>query len=297
MQKMKDILFGCAVGDALGVPYEFKKRNSFECSEFVGYGSHYQPRGTWSDDTSMTLCLADSIVNGFSYDDLAYRFLSWYFKGEYTANGDVFDIGIGTRNALEKIKNGVNPISAGGQDLYNNGNGSLMCISPIIFLTKKLQQKERFELCKNVSSITHGHRISIYACFLLEEFLYQLTITNDVKKSFLEVVKIKDGLENNSEFKDLNENLMNYSVSQIHSSGFCVDTLIASLWCLLTTNNYKDAVLKAVNLGDDTDTTGAVVGAVASFIYGYENIPKEWIMDLRNKELINSICNNFRAIN
>ena len=90
---------------------------------------------------------------------------------------------------------------------------------------------------------------------------------------------------------------MNYSVSQIHSSGFCVDTLIASLWCLLTTNNYKDAVLKAVNLGDDTDTTGAVVGAVASFIYGYENIPKEWIMDLRNKELINSICNNFRAIN
>lgn len=301
MSKIRDIILGCAVGDALGVPFEFKNRGSFKCEKMTGNGTHNQEKGTWSDDTSMTLCLADCIADDFSYTQLAFNFLAWYKKGDYTANGDVFDIGNATINALENFRNGVSVLEAGGISEYSNGNGSLMRIAPLVLYTKNMSIAERFEICKNVSSITHRHDISVSACLIYTEFLRSLINGNSLKESVEIAKETKDSLKNFDidesvirKFSALNY-IENLKENEISSSGYVIDTLIASIWCVLKTNSYKDAVLKAVNLGDDTDTTGAVAGVIAGIIYGEKNIPEEWIETLKNKNLIFSICNKFES--
>lgn len=303
MNAVRDMLIGCSVGDALGVPFEFKSRGTFKCAGMVGHGTHNQPTGTWSDDTSMTLCLADCIAGGFSVNKLAQNFLKWYRKGEYTAGGNVFDIGNATANALYKIENGVSPVNAGGTDEWSNGNGSLMRIAPLVFYTKDMTDEKRFEICKQVSSVTHRHEISVSACFIYTEFLRALLNGERLEQSFNIAVAAKEnfskfGISRKTveKFSDVNKELGNYAEERIKSSGYVIDTLIASFWCLLTTNSFKDAVLKAVNLGDDTDTTGAVTGAAAGLLYGENSIPKEWLDVLKNKELIYFISKKVQAI-
>lgn len=297
---IKDILFGCAVGDALGVPYEFLSRNTFNCTDMSEYGTHFQPKGTWSDDTSMTLCLADCIAKDFSVEKIADNFLRWKNNADFTANGNVFDIGNATFVALKKIEEGIKCTLAGGTDEWSNGNGSLMRIAPLVLYTINMPEKSRFDLCKNISSITHRHDISISACFIYLEFLRTLILSKSLKEAFLTAIQTKNalldfGINKNTidKFSMLNENLKSVTENNIKSGGYVIDTLISSLWCVLNTNSYKDAVLKAVNLGDDTDTTGAVTGAIAGILYGYENIPEKWIEDLKNKKLINSIIESF----
>lgn len=219
----------------------------------------------------MTLCLADCIAEGFSEGRLSDNFLEWYEKSEYTTGGYLFDIGNATADSLSNIRQGVPCLEAGGAGEWSNGNGSLMRIAPLVLYTKDMPVKERFNLCKNVSSITHRHSISISACFIYLEFLRSLILRFDF----------------------LDENLKLRKRNEIKSSGFVIDTLTAGLWCVLTTDSYKTAVLKAVNLGEDTDTTGAVTGVIAGLLYGYSNIPKEWITVLKNKELIDLICKKF----
>lgn len=297
---MKDILYGCAVGDALGVPFEFKSRGSFLCRGMAGYGTHHQPKGTWSDDTSMTLCLADCIADGFSMEKLADSFLKWYGKSEYTANGDLFDIGNATAGALSAIRSGVPCLEAGGADEWSNGNGSLMRIAPLVCLTDKMPAEDRFAYCRNVSSVTHAHQISIASCFIYLEFLKSVLDGSSVEEAFETAVETKEKLPDfgvsqraADRFTLLDRSLKGRKEDEISSGGFVIDTLTASLWCILTSGSYKDAVLKAVNLGDDTDTTGAVAGSIAGLVYGFDSIPREWIADLRNKELIDSIIQKY----
>ena len=165
---LKNILFGVAVGDALGVPVEFKNREELKNDPVFGmrsYGTHHQPEGTWSDDTSLTLCLAESILEGLDLQNLALKFIAWKNNNYWTAHGWVFDIGIGTRIAIEQLENGINPEQAGGIGENDNGNGSLMRILPLILYTKELPIAERFQITKQVSSLTHRHIRSIIACF------------------------------------------------------------------------------------------------------------------------------------
>ena len=302
--KIADILFGCAVGDVLGVPYEFMGRETFYCTDMSEYGTHNQPKGTWSDDTSMTLCLADCIAKGFSVEKLAENFLRWYEKSEFTANGELFDIGNATSTALARIKSGVKCTLAGGADEWSNGNGSLMRIAPLALYTIDMPIEKRFEICRQVSSITHRHQTSILACFLYLEFLRNLMLGNSLESSLEKIVEtkkiaIKLGVDNSvvQKFYLFDEEIRKLSESEISSSGYVVDTFIASIWCVLNTNSYKEAVLKAVNLGDDTDTTGAVTGVIAGILYGYNNIPEKWISSLKNKELIDSIVEEFDFMN
>lgn len=297
---IKDILYGCAVGDALGVPYEFKKGNSFCCMDMTGYGTHCQPKGTWSDDTSMTLCLADCIADGFSVEKLADNFLKWYEKSEYTAGGNLFDIGNATACALRAIRSGVSCLEAGGTDEWSNGNGSLMRIAPLAIYTKDMTVVKRFDLCRQVSSLTHRHPLSVSACFIYLEFLRSIVSGDSLEIAFDSMIKAKEslhefGVEDSvvSGFSMLAKNLKNRKRNEIKSSGFVVDTLVASVWCVLTTDSYKEAVLKAVNLGDDTDTTGAVTGVIAGLVYGYETIPESWLLFLKNKKLIDFISEKF----
>ena len=279
------LILGVAVGDALGVPVEVKKRGTFLVTGMQGYGTHNQPPGTWSDDTSLTLALADSfLTDDVNLEGIARRFTEWYDNAAYTPHGKVFDIGNATAKAIERLKKGVAPEQAGGAGERDNGNGSLMRIAPLAFYMYAIRKpEERFRIVKEVSSLTHAHEWSVAACYIYVEMLNKLRMGRKKKEAYTE---LREDFARGVPFiskatlakfvRILENDISALPEEDIRSSGFVIDTLEAAFWCFLTTDNYKDAVLKAVNLGDDTDTTGAVTGALAGLAYGLEGIPQEW---------------------
>ena len=310
---IKSALFGVAIGDALGVPHEFSRPEDLRSNpvtDMVGYGTYDLPPGTWSDDSSLTFCLAESLCSGFNPDHMGELFVRWYYQDYWTATREVFDIGIGTRNALVKIKNGTKAELAGGNDEKDNGNGSLMRILPLVFAIKDLPIEERFEHTRQVSSITHGHIRAVMACFYYLEFAKQLIekkskfeIYNDLQisiPSFFEKIGIS-GSEIAYFDRLFRANIADIPLSEIRSGGYVIETIEACIWCLLTTDNYKDAVLKAVNLGHDTDTTAAVTGGLAGLWYGFDGIPKGWMERLTRVEdiegLAESLASKFIGLN
>lgn len=265
--KLKGVVYGAAVGDALGVPYEFMGRDSFECTEMIGGGSHGRPAGTYSDDTSLLLATCASIKEkgAIDLDDMRQKFRSWLRDGAFTPDGVVFDVGNATATALDQ--------GYGCDGERSNGNGSLMRIAPLAFLTTSDND------VRAVSAITHAHWMSTEACVAFVRILDDL-----VFGEYLEDAIVANAPDSKA-FAFLHE-LEDAPREQIRSGGFVLDTLGAALWCALHTDNFRDCVLTAVNLGDDTDTTACVAGAVAGAIYGYDSIPKEWIVRLRGKDVI-----------
>jgi ADP-ribosylglycohydrolase len=298
---LKDLLYGVCVGDALGVPVEFESREYLKNNPVTKMGSggvHDQGIGVWSDDSSLTFCLAESIIEGYDIHRLANKFIKWKNEGYWTATGEVFDIGNTTRQSIINLSEGVHPTIAGGLDEIDNGNGSLMRILPLVILLKNLSKENRFNLVKEVSSITHAHNRSIISCFYYLEFALQIMEGKD-KFEIYENLKItvSEFLNSKEIYSDelihfdrlLNRNLHELEEELIQSGGYVIQTLEASIWCLLTTNNYEEAVLKAVNLGGDTDTTGAVTGGLAGLIYGFESIPKTLVVSIRKRNKINKL--------
>ena len=291
----KDILLGTAIGDALGVPVEFEGRQTLRqhpVTGMTGYGTHNQPPGTFSDDSSMAFCLAEALVGEFNLQAIANNFVAWLHEGYWTAHGNVFDVGITTRQAIGRIKRGTRPDLAGGFDEADNGNGSLMRILPLLVYIKDKPLAERYEITKQVSSITHGHIRSVISCFYYLEFARLLVEGKDKFEIYRELqISISSHL-NFLSIKTIETKLFNrlfkgaiYELpeKEILSSGYVVHTLEAAVWCLLTTSSYEEAILKAVNLGDDTDTTAAVNGGLAGLLYGYESIPKNWMAQLARR--------------
>lgn len=306
--KIKSALFGVAVGDALGVPHEFSRPEDLRenpVTDMVGFGTYNLPAGTWSDDSSLTFCLAESLCSGFNTDYMGELFVKWYYQDYWTATGEVFDIGIGTRNSLYKIKNGTKAEFAGGCDEKDNGNGSLMRILPLVFAIQNLPIEERFERTRKVSAITHGHIRAVMACFYYLEFAKQLIegkskfdIYKDLQisiPSFFEKIGIT-GSEIAHFDRLFKANIAVLPLSEIRSGGYVIETIEACIWCLLTTDNYKAAVLKAVNLGHDTDTTAAVTGGLAGLLYGFDDIPLEWVEKLARVEDIVVLSRNLSNV-
>ena len=269
--KLHDAILGLAIGDALGVPYEFKKRGSFLCTEMVGYGTHNQPEGTWSDDTSMVLATLDSLKSNdgkIVTKDMFERFNYWLLYGDYTAHGEVFDAGIATCKALQTGK------SQTGE--YDNGNGSLMRILPLAFVPCTDDE------IRAVSAITHGHRISMDACVIYVHIAKRLL----AGESICEIIPT---LQYDKPFDRLHR-IDQISTSEIKSSGYVVDTLEAALWAVSHKSNnadkeksFRNDLLDAVNLGQDTDTVGAVAGGLAGIIYGLDEV-SDWVETLQNRE-------------
>jgi len=290
---IKDVLLGVAVGDAIGVPVEFKSRNELSNDPVTGmrgYGSHRQPRGTWSDDSSLTFCLAEMICRKYDLQDLAHRFINWKTWNYWTPHNEVFDMGIATAAAIDRLARGIDPRQAGVTGVDSNGNGSLMRILPLLFLVKDLDVNRRFLMISDVSSLTHGHVRSVLSCLIYIETAMGLLTGKEKHEAYLQACSaVVDYLDTNAICTD--EERMNFSrilsgtigekeEQHIHSSGYVLHTLEASLWCLLNTENYEQAVLKATNLGSDTDTTAAVTGGLAGLLYGWQAIPEEWLSAL-----------------
>jgi ADP-ribosyl-[dinitrogen reductase] hydrolase len=298
---IKSVLLGVAVGDAIGVPVEFKNRATLRenaVTDMTGFGSHKVPAGTFSDDSSLTFCLAEALTHDFDLNTIGQNFVKWYKNKYWTSGGKVFDIGNATLQAIDRLGNGIRPDLAGGTDSNSNGNGSLMRILPLFFYLLDKENHERFEITKQVSSITHGHIRSVIACYYYLEFARQLfehkdkfEIYKDLKKEITDAIHLFSGAPSEVAVfhRLLKGNIYELPEDKIHSSGYVVHTLEASIWCLLTTDNYKDAVLKAVNLGEDTDTTGAVTGGLAGLLYGKESIPENWIEILSRHDDIENL--------
>jgi len=304
MNKVKDAVYSFVIGDALGVPVEFRSRAylvDHPVTEMLGYGSHRVPQGVWSDDTSMTLATMDSIINTktINYNDMAERFCSWLYYSKYTAYDIVFDVGLTTNLALKSYQNNQDASKCGLSSIKNNGNGSLMRMLPIVFYCyyKKSSDKEILEIVKNTSCITHAHEISVMGCYIYVKYLINLLQGKDKKESYKIIQELDYSMFRN-ETQEVYKRIIKNDIStldenDIESSGYVVSTLEACLWTLLNNNNLKDTILTAVNLGDDTDTVGAITGSMAGIIYSYEDIPKSWIEKLKGKDYLDKMINDF----
>jgi ADP-ribosylglycohydrolase len=303
-KQVEAVLLGVAVGDALGVPVEFRPRGTFKVTDMTGFGTHNQPAGTWSDDTSLTLCLADAMARGFTGYSLLERtadnFARWFDNAEFTAHGNVFDIGISTSRAIRNLKKGARPTESGCADVNENGNGSLMRVAPLVFHIADKPEQERYEITSGVSSISHAHPWSVGACFIYLEYLRKLALGMEKRAAYAELQKFfhdgRSNIGNNtlSKFaRIMYRDISSLPESEIRSGGFVVDTLEAAFWCFLTTDSYRNAVLKAVNLGEDTDTTAAVVGGLAGLFYGVEAIPEGWCKKLARYDYFTEISGRF----
>ncbi|MBQ6395815.1 MAG: ADP-ribosylglycohydrolase family protein [Atopobiaceae bacterium] len=274
---LRDAVYGLAVGDALGVPYEFKSRGGFRCEDMVGYGTHYQPAGTWSDDSSMALALADSIrvCGAVDTDDMRERFRAWIFDGEYTADGVVFDYGGTTYRALE---------SGNGEDSeYSNGNGSLMRTAPLAYTDASDED------IRAVSAITHATDL---CCSLCVDYVHLLRELCELNAETDDDVRLTRKAAWKASIREMAENAISEPDRGVgvdgvpESGGYVLHTYYAALWCFATTDSYRDCVLRAVKLGSDTDTTATVAGALAGEYYGIEAIPADWLEKLRGKDVI-----------
>lgn len=296
--------FGFCVGDALGVPAEFLTREELQENlvlSMKGYGTYNQPPGTWSDDSSLTFCLAESLCNGLNYKDIARKIYKWRYEGYYTPYGVAFGVGKTTATAIENIKRGENPVQCGGNEEGDNGNGSLMRVLPLSYFLINTKDDEKFNIIHQISSVTHGHLRSKMACSIYVQFGIELLRGETIREAY---IKTQDKI--NEYYKDekyeeelqnfkriLKEDISLYKKQEIQSTGYVIDTLEASIWSLLNSISYKETVLKAVNLGGDTDTIAAVAGGLAGIFYGIENIPKIWVQKIAKKEEIMTLVNKF----
>lgn len=305
--KHKAAILGLMVGDALGVPAEFKSRSTLKAhpiKDMIGYGTHNQPAGTWSDDSSMTLAtlewLGEMGDKEANYDLLMDKFSDWLLHGAYTPYGQTFDCGIATSRAVMNYARGMAALECGGKSERDNGNGSLMRILPAALWCKEELEPE---FIYKLSSLTHAHLRSKMACYMYANLIVEILNSNEEeKKELVEHALMTCKKHFESAMDDATAHEMDiyarlwdvdaFAVlkeNEIRSSGYVVDTLEAAIWCFLQTDNYKDCVLKAVNLGEDTDTVGAVAGGLAGAFYGLDAIPEDWIKVLPKLEWICSL--------
>ncbi len=311
-KQIEETILGLAVGDALGVPVEGHGRADLAerpVRDMLGYGTHSQPPGTWSDDTSLTLATMESIgrTDTVDFDSLMQNFCHWALEGAYTPAGHAFGIGSTTDAALHHYRQRTPALQAGGIAEQNNGNGSLVRMVPIALYIYAHHgtsfPSSDLSLIHNVSALTHRHARAKMACTFFVLVALQLldgatpmTAVREAGQRFRDIYWQRSGYEHErwqferlldvQAFRDLPE-------ADIHSSGYVIDTLETACWCLLRAENYRACVLTAVNLGGKTASSGAMAGALAAIQYGYDAIPQPWLAALVRREYIEDMCEAF----
>ena len=302
MTVIKDTILGFVVADALGVPVEFESREylkKHKITEMEEYMSYMEPKGTWSDDSSTVLATIDSIVKQkqIDYDDIMNNFIKWYKENEFTATGRLFDIGRTTKDAFENYLKGVKSTEAGMEDISDNGNGSLMRMLPIALYTyyKNINNDYLYEIVKDTSSLTHKHPISVMASFIYCKYMHFLIETKDKLKSYelLKNIDYSKYFEDKviAKFNRFFSDIYNMNIDNIDSTGYVISTLESALWSVINHETYKEAVIEAVNLGEDTDTIGAITGSLISVLDN--NIPTSWLCELKNRQLVDKLSTDF----
>lgn len=277
LSQVKGMLVGLATGDAVGTTLEFQPRGSFEpINDMVGGGPFNLKPGQWTDDTSMALCLAQSLIQQkcFSPSDQMQRYCNWYQHGYMSVTGDCFDIGMTVRGALKCFLADGNPY-AGSTDPRSAGNGSIMRLAPVVLAYH--EHENLFQYARDSSRTTHGTEEAVEACAVFAAILRNALQGKDKFAVITEHQEISCAAK--IEALQTGEFLIKRR-SQIRGTGYVVDSLEAALWCFYHTDSFREAILKAANLGDDADTTAAICGQVAGAYYGYDGIPPEWLEKL-----------------
>ncbi len=298
-------LWGAIVGDALGVPVEFggrEERKADPVTDMREFGIFRQPKGTWSDDSSLMLCTVEGLMDGFDTLRMGELFSRWFYEGYWTPWGRTFGVGLTTRSAIRRMKSGVPPEMAGGAEEKDNGNGSLMRILPVGIYASRLPPAQILEYAHRASSLTHRHPRSQMACgfyclmvsFLLEgidpDAAYREAIKHTLRL-YRDRPACSDELPHFARL--LSGGIADADDGEIESGGYVVHTLEAAVWCLLTTRTFREAVLKAVNLGADADTTGTVTGGLGGIWYGENSIPQEWMEAVARRKDMEGLFERF----
>lgn len=306
MDKRRGGIYGFCIGDAMGVPAEFNSREALRINPIMNMQPCEKPNlpaGTWSDDSSMMLCLMDSLAEGLDYDDMMIKYYRWFSYGEYTPCGFCFDIGNTTRKAIYDFARGKPALECGGAAEWDNGNGSLMrCLPLALYLQSIKDEEKRMQIIHNVSSVTHAHKRSHIACSIYTVLAMELIRGKSREEAMSAVNRCFRYYKNKPEYKSelghfrAVEGLSDFVLrdeNYISSTGYVVSTLEAALWCFYNTHSYRACVLRAINLGDDADTVAALAGGLAGIYYGYESIPAEWAEALQGKAIIDRISSKF----
>ena len=289
LDKYKGSMVGLAVGDALGSTLEFMEKDDLEegyvHSEIIGKGKLNLAKGEWTDDTSMALCLAQSLIEqkGFDANDQMEKYTKWYENGYMSPNSKCVDIGMGTLRALGTYKRTQDPYSF--NDTESLGNGSIMRLAPVtLYFHPDLNAALNY--AEESSKPTHPGDLCLQSCRALSLIIFK-AIEGESKDSILNI-------ENPEEFGITDFEIINLlkggykekAEDEINNSGFVLTTLEAALWCFYHTDDFESALIKAVNLCGDADTIGAVCGQIAGAYYGYNAIPERWLESILKRELI-----------
>lgn len=307
MLKVIDSIIGHAVGDAMGVPTEFCIREKLQAkplTTMIGYRQHNVPEGSWSDDTSMVIATIDSIINKrtIDYEDIMTNFYYWLHDAKYTPGDEVFGVGRTCMQSIINFSKGMKSLESGQTSISSNGNGSLMRILPVALYSyyKQLSEAEIIELTNNMSSLTHAHEISKLGCYIYVRYIMLLLDGKSKEEAYKQVKMIDYSSYSDESLKYyeriLKSNINEYELKEISSKGYVVDTLEAVFWTLLKHDNYHDTIIEAINLGNDTDTVGAIVGSMAGILYGFDNISKEWIDKLIKKDYLLDLAKKFEEV-
>jgi ADP-ribosylglycohydrolase len=294
--RKRGAFIGLAVGDALGAAVEFMSPGTFpEVAGYLGGGLHGLSPGQWTDDTSMAIALADSLAQaGWDLNDQARRYVDWWQKGKYSITGQCFDIGFTTRRALGLFRNTGDARTSGDPSESASGNGSIMRLAPVPIRYAHLFPENLGELIEKLvesSLTTHASPLCLSSCaymglvlcglihglpreFVLSPNWEPLLLLKTVYPLHPTVEEVADG------------SFRRKRPPEIVGSGFVVASLEAALWAFHDANDFRQAVLRAVNLGDDADTTAAVCGQFAGAFWGESGIPSEWRDGLAGKEMI-----------
>ena len=299
MKKIVNGILGFAIGDAMGVSVEFKNRKELLEKPVVkmeGYGTYDVPAGSWSDDTSMVLATIDSIISmhKIDYNDMMKRFCEWINNAKYTATDKVFDIGITTKESILKYyMNRIDPSLCGSA---STDNGSLMRILPIALYAyfEDTDDDELLEIVKESSMITHAHEYSIMGCYIFVKYVYFLLSGYNKFKAYEKVKNLnfyKFSENARRAYKRfLTTDFEKLDLDYIKSSSYVVDTLEAVIWTFLNTNSFMESIIGAINLGDDTDTIGALTGALAGIYYG---VNENLLNEVQNKDYLIELAYKF----
>ena len=302
LEQIKAVMIGHAIGDALGVPVEFCDREELIENPVIdmrGFGTYPVPAGSWSDDTSMSIAALDSLAKGtINLQEIMDNFVEWVEEGKYTPTGTSFDIGRTCLQAIRAYLISNNTSECGQVGEYSNGNGSIMRIHPfsLFAIAKGMTLGKSLDIVREGSVLTHAHPRSIYGCGIYSMVLWDILRGADksqIPSAIENAAVLFDGIypEESDHYEwAFYKKLFTKTENEISGSGYVVNTLEAALWCLLTTNSYKECVLKAVNLGEDTDTVAAIAGGLAGALYGYDSIPQEWKDILIKRDYLESLC-------
>jgi len=290
--RLKGSLWGLFVGDALGAPYEFIDRGTYTASEtYLAGGTHGLDEGQWTDDSSMALCITESINEKGQVDlqDIMSKWADWYYDGYLSSTGVCFDIGFTTRYAIKTWKNSQE-LFQGLNDNKYSGNGGIMRFSPIPVWNHKKSLVEAVKAGVEVSNLTHPSQYCQSGATLMATLLHAF-YHRDSKVDKQQILKNISQSSDDKMIKTMIDHVFQNGYDKIYSSGFVIQSLEAALWALVNSDNFKSGLMIVMNMGGDVDTVGAIYGQLAGAYYGMSGIDSYYLANLFDREKLEKMVN------